>query len=389
VRSVTEGARRLAGGDLDHRVHASASDETLELADAFNRMADSFKEVIHNLSSERNTLSAVLDTMADGVIMTETTGKVLLLNQAARDLLGLGKQNTDNARLIELVRDYSIHQLVLKCLVDKARLQTEVELLYPRRFLSAIATPLAEPTARGVLLTLHDLTRIRQVETSQKEFVANVSHELRNPLASIKAMVETLEFGALADATVAADYLGRMHRDVDRINSLVNDLLELSRLESGQFTIRAEPTALAPLVHSVQNQFKEPAAARKVTIEDTIPEDLPLLLADSDKLSQVLVNLVENALKFTPPKGRVSIKARPLNGNVEIELKDTGPGIAPQHLPHLFERFYKVDRARRDGGTGLGLAIVKQVVEAHGGQVRVESSEGLGSTFTFTIPQAK
>lgn len=395
TQALVRGSRRLAEGDLDYRIPPAATAETRELTAAFNRMADSLKGIIGRLSAERDTLSAVLDTMADGVIVTEATGRVTLLNPASRELMGIGAQGVEGSRLIELVRDNEIHRLAAQCQTEKSRQQGEVALLYPRRYLSAIATPLDGPVdssgAPGVLLTLHDLTRIRQVETSQKEFVSNVSHELRNPMASIKAIVETLESGAVDDPQVAADFLGRMRRDVDRINNLVNDLLELSRMESGQFTIEAEPLSLADIVQGVKSQFREAAAAREVVIESRVTYDLPPVMADGDKLSQVLVNLVENSLKFSRPQGRINIEAQPAPGGpgyVEVRLKDTGIGVAPQHLPHLFERFYKVDRSRRDGGTGLGLAIVKQLVEAHGGRITVESREGEGCAFIFTIPRA-
>ena len=389
VQSVTDGARQLAAGQWNYRAAAAAADETGELAAAFNAMADSLRATVQQLSDERNTLSAVLATMADGVIVTEPGGRVLLLNPAARELLNLQRDDPEGSPLIALVSDHEIHRLVSQCQAEQSRQQGEVAMLQPRRHLSAIATPLAESSAPGVLLTLHDLTRIRQVETSQKEFVSNVSHELRNPMASIKAIVETLESGALSEPEVAADFLGRMRRDVDRINNLVNDLLELSRMESGQFVITPEPGPLLPLALSVKGQFQETAAAKAVDLTIAVPEDLPLLMADGDKLSQVLVNLVENALKFTPPQGQVLIQARALPDWVEVQVKDSGVGVAPQHLPHLFERFYKVDRSRRDVGTGLGLAIVKQSVEAHDGRITVASREGEGCTFTFTIPRAE
>ena len=389
VQGVTDGAHQLTAGQWNYRAAAAAADETGELAAAFNTMSDSLRATVQHLSDERNTLSAVLATMADGVIVTEPGGRVLLLNPAARELLNLQRDAPEGSRLIELVSDHEIHRIVSQCQIEQIRQQGEVAMLQPRRHLSAIATPLAESSAPGVLLTLHDLTRIRQVETSQKEFVSNVSHELRNPMASIKAIVETLESGALSEPDVAADFLGRMRRDVDRINNLVNDLLELSRMESGQFVIAPEPGPLLPLALAVKGQFQETAAAKAVDLTVAVPEDLPLLMADGDKLSQVLVNLVENALKFTPPQGQVVIAARALPDWVEVQVKDSGVGVAPQHLPHLFERFYKVDRSRRDGGTGLGLAIVKQSVEAHGGRITVASREGEGCTFTFTIPRAE
>ena len=386
VQGVTLAAQRLEQGDLDYRVPGGAYDETRQLTDAFNRMADSIKFIIGRLSSERDTLSAVLDTMADGVVVTDPVGRVSLLNPAARDLLGIRVQAVQNQRLFELVRDNELHRVITSCQEEKSRQQAEVSLLLPRRYLSAIATPLED--TGSVLLTLHDLTRIRQVETSQKEFVSNVSHELRNPMASIKVMVETLESGAVNDPRVAQDFLARMRGDVDRISGLVDDLLELSRMESGQFTIETEPTALPPVVQAVSNQFSDAAAAQEVDIVTQFEAALPPVMADSEKLTQVFVNLVENALKFTPATGKISIAAQAEGEFVKVRLKDTGVGVAPQHLPHLFERFYKVDRSRRDGGTGLGLAIVKQLVEAHGGQITVESREGEGCTFTFTVPRA-
>ena len=385
LKAVTEASNRLEQGDYDNRVPAGANDETRQLTDSFNRMADAVKGVVGRLSSERDTLSAVLDTMADGVMVIGPTGQVTLLNPAARDLLGIRAQQIEGVRFVELVRDNEIYQAITRCREEKSRQHTDVSLILPLRYLSVIATPL--DNNGGVLLTLHDLTRMRQVETSQREFVSNVSHELRNPMASIKAMVETLESGAVNDPKVALDFLGRMRTDVDRINGLVDDLLELSRMESGQFKIEAEPTVLAPLVHAVRKQFADIALSQEVEIATDVAEDLPQVMADGEKLTQVFVNLVENALKFTPAKGAISIHAQAQDEYVRVQLQDTGIGVAPQHLPHLFERFYKVNRSRRDSGTGLGLSIVKQLVEAHGGQIRVESKEGEGCIFTFTIPR--
>ena len=387
VQAVTHASTQLGQGDYDHRVPVGPDEETRRLTDSFNTMADTIKGVIGRLSAERDTLSAVLDTMADGVIVTERTGRVALLNPASRELLGIRPEAVQGLRLAELMRDNEIHQLINVCQEEKSRQQAEISLILPRRYLSAIATPLDND--EGVLLTLHDLTRMQQVETSQKEFVSNVSHELRNPMASIKAMVETLESGAVNEPQVAMDFLARMRGDVDRINGLVNDLLELSRMESGQFRIDVEPISLAPVVQTVERQFGDTAATQGVEIVSKLHDDLPLVMADGEKLTQVFVNLVENALKFTPADGEISIQAEPFDEYVQVQLQDTGIGVAPQHVPHLFERFYKVNRSRRDSGTGLGLSIVKQLVEAHGGQISVASKEGEGCAFTFTVPRAR
>lgn len=386
MQAVTQASQQLEQGDYDQRVPSGVYEETRQLADSFNRMADAVKGVVDRLSSERDTLSAVLATMADGVVVIGPTGQVTLLNPAARDLLGIRAQQVEDVRFVELVRDNEIFQAINLCREEQSRQQTDVSLILPRRYLSAIATPL--DNNGGVLLTLHDLTRMRQVETSQREFVSNVSHELRNPMASIKAMVETLESGAVNDPQVALDFLSRMRGDVDRMNGLVNDLLELSRMESGQFKIESETMPLAPLVHAVRNQFMETAAAQDVALVTELSENLPHVMADGEKLTQVFVNLLENSLKFTPPGGEIRIGAEAEDEHVLIVFEDTGVGVAPQHLPHIFERFYKVNRSRRDSGTGLGLAIVKQLVEAHGGQITVDSKEGEGCAFTFTVPRS-
>ena len=386
LQAVTRASQQLEQGDYDHRVPAGAYDETRQFTESFNRMADAVKGVVGGLSAERDTLSAVLATMADGVIVTSRTGHVTLLNPAARELLGIRDRQIEGLRLVEMVRDNEIYRIISRCQEENSRQQADISLILPLRYLSAIATPLDNDG--GVLLTLHDLTRMRQVETSQKEFVSNVSHELRNPMASIKAMVETLESGAVKEPQVALDFLSRMRGDVDRINALVNDLLELSRMESGQFMIVAEPLVLANLVHAVKQQFSETALSQEVDVITEVAEDLPKVMADGEKLTQVFVNLVENALKFTPAKGTISIRAQAENEYVQVQLRDTGVGVAPQHVPHLFERFYKVNRSRRDSGTGLGLSIVKQLVEAHGGQITVDSKEGEGCAFTFTVPRA-
>ncbi len=389
IRSVADSARRLAAGDLEHRVQALAPDETQELAEAFNKMAVSLRDMVRDLATERNKLSAVLETMADGVVVIDSDGQVVLMNNAAEALLGARQPHTTQPRrFMDMVQDYELQRLVSTCLKTRQRQHGEVELLRQRRFLSAIATPLADNGSTGVLLTLHDLTRMRQVETTRKEFVSNVSHELRSPLASMKAVVETLENGALEDPATARDFVQRVHRDIDRMTAMVTELLELSRLESGQVQLQPQPLELWPLVEEVLAQFQTASQAKDISLQATLPEGLPQVMAEEEKLRQVLVNLLDNAIKFTPGPGSITISATKKGRLVEVSVRDTGIGIPPEHLPHIFERFYKVDRARRDGGAGLGLAIVKHIVQAHGGEVRVESQEGAGSTFYFTVPTA-
>ena len=388
VKSVAEGARRLAQGDLDHRVRALSLDETQDLAAAFNSMAASLREMVDDLSAERNKLSAVLDVMREGVIVVEATGEVALINEAAVELLDTSMARAAGSRLVEVVRDHELQQLIARALESGEPVQGEVELLHRRCFLSATAVPLSQGAQGGVLLTLHDLTSIRQAETTRKEFVSNVSHEMRSPLASVKAMVETLEGGAIDDRAVAQDFLRRVHRDVNRMTTMVNDLLQLSQLESGQAGLRPTAIDATGVLEEAASQFRLQATAMDVSLESDFPPALPIVRAEEEKLLQVLVNLLENSLRFTPPGGTITLWARDGGSHVEIGVSDTGAGIPREHLPHVFERFYKVDRARGDTGAGLGLAIVKHIVHAYGGEVGVSSEEGAGSTFTFTVPGA-
>ncbi len=403
VRAVTDAAQRLAQGDLDQRVAPSVEDETRELANAFNRMAAALRTSINDLSDERAKLAAIFNTMADGVVVIGEDGRVQLTNQAAETLLGVNSYRIEGHRFIEAVRDHELQQLLLACLNEREPRFGEIELLRPRRFLSAIAIPLnsehdapsghsregGNPTgAGGVLLNLHDLTRMRQVETTRREFVSNVSHELRSPIASVKALVESLEDGAVEERETARDFLQRIHREVDRMSNLVAELLHLARLETGQESLDLRTVDLKSMIEELLSDFQASADAGRVVLRSDVADNVPPVVGDEEKLRQSLVNLMSNALKFTPEHGEITVLARAHNGSVEVCVEDTGIGIAREHLAHIFERFYKVDRARRDGGTGLGLAIVKHIVEAHGGEVLVESHEGSGSTFGFTVPRA-
>ena len=388
VREISEGAQRVAGGDLEHRIEVPASGGSSEMADAFNLITAAMGDAVGSLTAERNRLTALLDLMADGVLVIDGDGRVSLMNRAAESMLGVRAPDAVGSGVAEIVRDHELQALVRDALESDRPSQSDVELVSNRRFIRALAIPVHEDGSDGVLLTLHDQTGMQRLYTTRREFVSNVSHELRGPLASIKAMVETLADGALEDRETAGDFLERIGRDVDRMTVMANELLELSLMESGQVALHLVPLPLKPIAEDVIAQAAGRAASAGIETSVGIPDDLAHVVGEEDKVRQVLVNLVENAIKFMPEGGRVCVRAVEDGRLVEVSVEDTGVGIPEEHLPHVFERFYKVDRSRGGEGTGLGLAIVKHVVQLHGGDVRAESREGAGSTFSFTLPRA-
>jgi two-component system phosphate regulon sensor histidine kinase PhoR len=235
---------------------------------------------------------------------------------------------------------------------------------------------------------LQDLSQTRRLQTARRDLVANVSHELRTPLASLKALTETLRDGALDDPPAATRFLDQLNGQVDDLTQIVDELVELTRIESGQVPLRLAPVMVADVVNAVLQRLAPQAERAGLVIASRIPADLPAILADRDRIGQVTTNLLHNAIKFTPRGGRVEVEAAVQASEVVVSVHDTGIGISAESLPRVFERFYKVDRSRTEGGTGLGLAIAKHIVQAHGGRIWVESREGEGSTFSFAVPRA-
>lgn len=394
TRAAVAAMRRIATGNFDVRPERLTSSTLSGLQAPFAAMTEALAALFAQLADHREQLTAVLDTMADGVILVDGENRIALSNPAAHELLGV--KAPSGTPLSSILRDHELRALVTLSRESGERRNMEFALASPRRSLNATATPIAagsvdpeqDDSGAAVLLTLHDLTPLRQLETTRREFVANVSHELRNPLAAVKAMVETLEGGAAGDPAAASDFLERINQEIDRMNALVNDLLELSRIESGQSELHIEPVDAATMIAAVRRDLAHRIAESGVEVTIDVPDEA-VALGDPEKLRQVVSNLLDNALKFTPPGGSIDLRAgNAAQGGVLVQVCDSGPGIAPEHLPHLFERFYKADRSRRDQGTGLGLAIAKHIVEMHGGEVGVESTQGAGSTFWFTLPRA-
>lgn len=395
VYSLTQAARRLAGGDLGQTITVEGQDELSVLGRAFNDMAAKLRAHLQVIDEERARLAAVLRHMADGVLIADAEGIVRLINPAAARLLQVAPRQAEGRSLVAVVRDHE-----LAAAADEALAGTEaaarprvVELGPPgrRRSVQVLASriPGGRDAGARLLLILQDVTELRRAETLRREFVANVSHELRTPVAALTALVETLEAGALEEPEVARDFLGRMAVEVHGLAQLVAELLELSRIESGQVALCTQPLDLGTTVAAAAERLRPLAERQGVHLTVEPHPDLPPVAADSERIQQVVGNLLHNAVKFTPPGGQIGVSVERRGDEVVVSVADTGVGIATEALPRLFERFYKADRARAGGGTGLGLAIAKHLVQAHGGRIWAESTgEGRGATFTFTLPLA-
>jgi two-component system phosphate regulon sensor histidine kinase PhoR len=390
LRGMEAAARRMAEGDLRQAVPVAGSDEIAALGVALNRTAVALREKIERLGDEQAKVRTILDGMTEEVMALDDRGRLLLLNPAARMMFGVENGAAEGRSFLEVIRQKGLLDLVDEVRSSGAPVRHELELGLPvNRVVSARGAPLGlGGEAAGVLLVLHDVTELRRLERVRSEFVANVSHELRTPLTCIKGYLETLLDGALDDPAHARRFLEVAGTHAERLDRLIDDLLELSNIESGRVTLAPMRLDLGDVVTGVAAMFERRTAQNHQTLERAVPPDLAVR-ADRDRLVQILVNLVDNAVKFTPEGGQVRIEAGPgPEGRVEVRVRDTGIGIPSTDLPRITERFYRADktRSREVGGTGLGLAIVKHLVQAHGGELRIESALGHGTTVSFTLP---
>jgi two-component system phosphate regulon sensor histidine kinase PhoR len=385
LRRLTTVADEVARGGPLAVLEFSHGGEIGRLAEAFNQMADQLKAQMLSLAHDRDVLASVLTNMADGIVVVNQDGTVMIANEAARRLLDM-VEAPEGLSLARAVRDHEICATLDEALAHGTR-RTEVRRAgRSARHLRVAAAPLRE--GAGGLLVLRDVTEERRVENLRRDFVANVSHELRTPIASLKALVETLEEGALDDPPAARDFLRRIHVEVDGLAQLVAELLELSRVESGRAQLTLESVEPDELVRSAAERLQPQAERAGLTLTWDAAADLAPVLADRIRIEHVLLALVHNAIKFTPPGGRIRIAVQADGAFARFSVTDTGTGIPEEDLPRIFERFYKVDRARAAIGTGLGLAIAKHVVQALGGRIWAESELERGTTVHFTLPTA-
>lgn len=388
LRELTHAAGQISRGDLKSHLIPETPDEVGQLTEAFNLMAEKLSSQINALETERSKMAAVLEQMTDGVIIVNDDGLIQLFNPAAENLFAVSGKDALGRTLVEVLRNHQVVDLWRSCLTTGETQATTLEISTKRLYLQTVATPLGQALPGSTLLLFQNLTRVRQLETIRRDFISNISHELRTPLASLKALTETLQEGALDDPPAAHRFLQRMETEVDSLSLMVSELLELARIESGRVPLQLTPSRPLEIITNAVDRLRLQAERAGLDMHIECPEDLSPVLADPSRLEQVMVNLLHNAIKFTPSGGEILISASPVDGQIVFSVKDTGVGIPSIDLPRIFERFYKADRARSTGGTGLGLAISRHLVEAHGGRVWAESVEGKGSTFYFSIPQA-
>ena len=399
IREMARGAQRYGAGDFSHKIYPPDTLELASLSEVLNRMAADLDVKIHEITAQRNEQQAILASMTQGVICVDSDERILFVNRTAQKLLGIADEGAKGRLLQACVRSTEIQRFVQQVSsADASPDMREFTLpTYHNLVLQINGSPLLDSSGNriGALIVLNDVTRLRELEMVRKQFVANVSHELKTPITAIKGYVETLHDGALEDPEHARAFLERVAHNADRLNTIIEDLLSLSRIEQdvdrGQ--VKLLPGNLHDIVQSAILAASEKAKARNIRIVfpqlETVAAEI-VGMVNATLLEQAVINLLDNAIKYSEPGQQVEVEIEAKEHHAEIRVRDHGCGISAEHLPRLFERFYRVDkgRSRELGGTGLGLAIVKHIVQAHNGQVTVESSPEVGSTFTISIPPA-
>jgi len=390
IKRMIQVSRKFSEGDFSRKIIQAPKDEIGELAATLNKMASDIEDKIKEARQQNQKLAAIFSSMIEGIIVVDKASRIVSINPTIEKIFGVSKEESEGRVFLEAIRNNDIFE-VINNVLNKGRPQSaEISLILPvRRIFEVNATPIFDNNAAtGCLIVIHDITEIRKLETVRSDFVANVSHELKTPLTSIKGFVETLLEGALDDKENNRKFLKIIQEHAGRLDSLVNDLLSLSHLESKEIVLKKSNFNLKEQVDEVISGFRVQSKKKTIGIRNELPLNI-LVTADKDRLEQVFTNLIDNAIKFNKEKGSVSVYSEEINGKVKITIEDSGIGIPEEDIPRIFERFYRADKARSRelGGTGLGLSIVKHIVELHGGSVGVGSTEGFGSKFWFILPK--
>jgi len=387
-RELTEDVIRMTSIDRSHRLDPTGPAELTRLARAVNRLVERVDDDISEDTEERIRLSSILNSMREGVVVVDDQGVIESANPASVEMLASLGEVEPGMQLTSLTNHPDVIRVVTESMETEKPISAEIELFDNQRTLMAVSTPFPRPDTDVVraLLLLTDLTDIRRLDTTRREFVSNASHELRTPLAGIRASAETLQRGAIDDPEGRGQFLKMIREDVERMDMLITEMLELSRLESGESALIFEDVGPQVLIDTAVKKFSAIAVDAEVELNSVFSGDLPMVSVDAEKIDHVFTNLISNAVKWTPVGGTVTVKGWVDDGTVWFSIADTGLGIEPEHLPHIFERFFKTDAARSQTGTGLGLSIARHIVDAHGGVISATSTVGEGSEFAFTVP---
>ncbi|MDD5194675.1 MAG: ATP-binding protein [Candidatus Omnitrophica bacterium] len=383
-------SRKFSEGDFSRRILQSSKDEIGELAITLNTMAQGLEDKVKEIKAQNQKLSAIFNSMIEGIIVVDESSRIISVNPTIEKIFSVSRKEVEGKVFLEAIRNNDTYEIINSVLANGESLSAEISLILPvHKTFEINVTPIFDNnTVSGCLIVIHDITEIRRLETVRSDFVANVSHELKTPLTSIKGFVETLLEGALDDKENNRNFLKIIQNHAERLDNLVNDLLSLSHLESKEIMLKKIKFNIRQLVEEVISGFSSQLKKKDIEIKNELSDDISLM-ADRNRLEQVITNLIDNAIKFNKEKGFIRIYGEKINDKLKITIEDLGSGIPEKDIPRIFERFYRVDKARSRelGGTGLGLSIVKHIVELHGGSVGVESTEGFGSKFWFSLPK--
>jgi len=390
IRRMIQTSRKFSEGDFTRRIISCSQDEIGELAVTLNKMAQDLEDKIREIKTQNQKLAAIFNSMAEGVIVVDRMGHIASINPAIEKIFSVSKNEVKGSLFLEAIRNNEIAEVISHVLKTGQAASGEVNLLLPvRKLFQFNAAPIFDNNiVSGCLVVIHDITEIRKLETVRSDFVANVSHELKTPLTSIKGFVETLLEGALDDKENNRHFLKIIQNHAERLNNLVEDLLSLSHLESREITIEKKDFNLRQQMEDVALGFKSQLKKKNIEMRNELPLSF-CIKADKNRIEQVFTNFIDNAIKFNKEEGFIKVTSSEDDDKIKITIEDSGIGIPEKDIPRIFERFYRVDKARSRelGGTGLGLSIVKHIVELHGGIVGVESIEGLGSKFWLILPK--
>ncbi|NOU71574.1 HAMP domain-containing protein [Paenibacillus sp. LMG 31458] len=397
IEKMTKVAQQITNLNYQSRVPAYSNDEVGQLGQAINRMSESLQQQMARIQENERRLQGVMENMMSGIMMIDREERIMLLNPAAEYILGFSSQELLGKKYNEAKQQYEFTKLIQECIETQDPIRDEMVFYYPaERILDIHLSPIAHEDEEwsGVLIVIHDITAVRRLERMRSEFVANVSHELKTPIAAVKGFAETLLAGALNDKETAVSFLQIIFDESERLNRLIGDILELSKIESKRIPMNFSPIYLPEFLEKSLSVLRKEAEKKHIELNIQVDDDI-YIEADEDRLRQIMINLLSNGIAYTQDGGKVKVRVEPLDMNADgdyerlrLIVSDTGMGIPKKDLPRIFERFYRVDKARSrsSGGTGLGLSIVKHLVELHKGTIRVDSEVGVGTRFTIELP---